>query len=336
MPKNTTLKHTKFSVLDLVPSFEGLAHKTSLERSLQLAQHLDQLGFHRLWISEHHNTDGLLSSATVVLMGYLAQGTQQIRIGSGGIMLPNHAPLVVAEQIGTLATLYPNRIDLGLGRAPGTDQLTARALRREQIDRAQDFPNDVQELQYFLSKHTQTSKVRAIPGEGTEVPIYLLGSSTFSAQLAAALGLPYVFASHFAPAYLTEALTLYKNRFQKSAQLQRPYTMAGVNVIVADTDQEAQFLATSGDLFRLSILRNTRKPLQPPVQDMDQIWSPAERTHVQKMGYYSFVGNPDTVKKGLEGFLEQTQVDELIISSYCFDQNAQFKSFELLSDLKNH
>lgn len=336
MLKDTSLKHTKLSVLDLIPSFEGHEHKASIERSLALAQHIDQLGFHRLWISEHHNTAGLLSAATVVLMGYLAQGTQNIRIGSGGIMLPNHAPLIVAEQMGTLATLYPNRIDMGLGRAPGTDQLTARALRREQLDRAHDFPSDVQELQYFLSEHTQTSKVRAIPGEGTQVPIYLLGSSTFSAQLAAALGLPYVFASHFAPAYLADALALYKNRFKRSEQLQEPYTMAGVNVIVADTDQEAQFLATSGDLFRLSILRNTREPLQPPVKNMDEIWSPAERAQVQKMGYYSFVGSPDTVKKGLQGFLEQTKVNELIVSTYCYDQNAQFKSFELLSDLKNN
>ncbi len=335
MPHYKPLKEIPLSVLDLVPSFEGLDHKTSIEYSLQLAQHLDKLDFHRLWISEHHNTEGLLSSATVIILSYLAQGTKRIRIGSGGIMLPNHAPLIVAEQMGTLATLYPNRIDMGLGRAPGTDQLTARALRRERIESINDFPKDVQELHYFLSDYTKNSQVRAIPGEGTKVPIYLLGSSTFSSQLAAALGLPYVFASHFAPAHLFDALEVYREKFKPSDQLKKPYTMAGVNVLVADTDEEAKYLATSGDLFRLGIFRNTRSPLQPPVKNMDEIWSPAERANVQKMGYYSFIGSPKTVKDGLEGFLKQTGVDELIVSTYCYDQQAQHKSFELLSTLKN-
>lgn len=335
MSIHKSLKDIKLSVLDLVPSFEGSDHKTSIENSKRLAQHLDQLDYHRLWISEHHNTDGLLSSATVIILGYLAQATKRIRIGSGGIMLPNHAPLVVAEQMGTLATLYPNRIDMGLGRAPGTDQLTARALRRERIESVNDFPQDVQELQYFLSDHTKNSQVRAIPGEGTNVPIYLLGSSTFSAQLAAALGLPYVFASHFAPTHLFDALKIYREKFKSSDQLEKPYTMAGVNVLIADTDEEAQYLATSGDLFRLSIFRNIRRPLQPPVKDMDAIWNPAERANVQKMGYYSFIGSPETVKNGLKGFLKQTGIDELIVSTYCYDQEAQHKSFKLLSDLKN-
>lgn len=336
MPHYKSLKDIKLSVLDLVPSFKGVDHKTSLEYSLQLAQHLDQLDFHRLWISEHHNTDGLLSSATVVILGYLAQGTDRIRIGSGGIMLPNHAPLVVAEQMGTLATLYPNRIDMGLGRAPGTDQLTARALRRERIESVHDFPKDVQELQYFLSDDRKDRKVRAIPGEGTNIPIYLLGSSTFSAQLAAALGLPYVFASHFAPAHLFEALEIYRDQFEASQQTKVPYTIAGANVLVAETDEEAKYLATSGDLFRLSIFRNTRQPLHPPVNDMDEIWSPAERANVQRMAYYSFIGSSETVKNGLEGFVKQTGVDELIITSYCYDQKAQLKSFELLSELKDN
>lgn len=332
MTKNT-FKNTKLSVLDLVPAIEGIDHKSALERSLALAQHIDRLGYHRLWISEHHNTDGLLSSATVVILGYLLQGTQNIRIGSGGIMLPNHAPLVVAEQMGTLATLYPNRVDLGLGRAPGTDQRTAQALRRQRTESVNDFPNDVQELQFFLSDHSKNSPVRAIPGEGTQVPIYLLGSSTFSAQLAAALGLPYVFASHFAPTYLLDALQIYREKFQPQDQIEKPYTMAGVNVLVAETDEEAQYLASSGNLFRLSIIRNERRPLQKPIENIDEVWNSIEKTQVQKMAYYSFVGSPETVKKGLEGFVEQTQVDELIVSTYCHDREKQKRSFELLKEL---
>lgn len=330
-----TIQDIKLSVLDLVPAFEGKDQKTSIEHSLSLAKHLDRLGYNRLWISEHHNTDGLLSSATVVILGYLLQGTKNIRIGSGGIMLPNHAPLVVAEQMGTLETLYPGRLDLGLGRAPGTDQLTAKALRRSRTESVDDFPNDVQELQYFLSDHSKGSAVRAIPGEGTNVPIYLLGSSTFSAQLAAALGLPYVFASHFAPTYLLDALKIYKDKFQPQDQIEKPFTMAGVNVVVADTDEEAEYLASSGQQFRLSIIRNERTPLQPPVKDMDEIWNPMEKAQVEKMAYYSFVGSPETVRDGLNGFIDQTGVDELIVSSYCFDQKAQHKSFELLKNLQN-
>lgn len=329
-----SLKNIKLSVLDLVPALEGIEHKKAIERSLSLAQHIDKLNYHRLWISEHHNTDGLLSSATVVILGYLLQGTKNIRIGSGGIMLPNHAPLVVAEQMGTLETLYPNRVDLGLGRAPGTDQLTAKALRRERTESVHDFPKDVQELQFFLSDHSQNSAVRAIPGEGTNVPLYLLGSSTFSAQLAAALGLPYAFASHFAPTYLFDALKIYREKFQPQDQIEKPYTIAGVNVIVADTDKEAQHLATSGLQFRLSIIRNTRVPLQKPVENMDEIWTPMEKAQVEKMAYFSFIGSPETVKKDLEAFVEQTGVDELIVSTYCYDIEAQKKSFELLKKLQ--
>jgi len=329
-----TIKDIKLSVLDLVPALEGVDHKTAIENSLSLAQHLDKLGFHRLWISEHHNTDGLLSSATVVILGYLLQGTKNIRVGSGGIMLPNHAPLVVAEQMGTLATLYPNRVDLGLGRAPGTDQLTAKALRRERTESVHDFPKDVQELQFFLSHHSKNSAVRAIPGEGTNVPLYLLGSSTFSAQLAAALGLPYAFASHFAPTYLFEALDIYKQKFQPQDQIEKPYTIAGINVVIADTTEEAEFLATSGNQFRLSIIRNERKPLQPPVKNMDEIWNPMEKAQVEKMGYFSFVGNPEKVKKEINAFVDQTNVDELIVSTYCYDQKAQHKSFQLLKEMQ--
>lgn len=332
---NTKLQDVKLSVLDLVPAFEGVDHKVAIERSLHLAQYLDVLGYNRLWVSEHHNTDGLLSSATVVILGYLLQGTKNIRIGSGGIMLPNHAPLVVAEQMGTLATLYPNRVDMGLGRAPGTDQPTAKALRRERVESVHDFPKDVQELQFFLSDRSKGSPVRALPGEGTQVPIYLLGSSTFSAQLAAALGLPYVFASHFAPAHLFDALKIYREKFQPNDQIEKPYTMAGVNVLIADTDEEAQFLATSGQQFRLSIIRNDRSPLQKPVKNMDEIWNPMEKAQAQKMSYYSFIGCPETVKRGLDGFVKQTGVDELIVSTYCYDKEAQKYSFKLLKELHN-
>lgn len=335
MSATNELKDIPLSVLDLVPSLEGKDHKTAIDETLAVARHLEKLGYNRLWISEHHNTDGLLSSATVILLSYLLQNTDSIHIGSGGIMLPNHAPLVVAEQIGTLATLYPDRIDLGLGRAPGTDQLTMQALRRNHQGSAEDFPKDVQELQFFLSDRSTQSPVRAIPGEGTNVPIYLLGSSTFSSQLAAALGLPYVFASHFAPTYLFDALDIYRKKFETSDQLDKPYTMAGVNVVVADTDEEAQHLNTSSSLFRLGIFRNTRKPLQPPVESMEDIWTPREKAQAEKMGYYSFIGSPATVKKGLQGFVEQTGVDELIVSNFIYDLKARKRSFELLKELKD-
>lgn len=327
------MKNTKLSVLDLVPNLEGIPHKTAIEQSLELAQHLEKLGYERLWISEHHNTDGLLSSATVVIIGYLLQGTSTLRIGSGGIMLPNHAPLVVAEQFGTLETLYPGRVDLGLGRAPGTDMLTAQALRRQRTESAKDFPNDVQELEFFLSDRSKSSPVRAIPGEGTKVPLYLLGSSTFSAQLAAALGLPYAFASHFAPAQLFNALEIYYNEFKASSQLEKPYSMAGVNVILADTEEEAQFLATSGRMFRRSIVRNQREPLQPPTMDMVKPLNPAVEQHVRDMSSYSYVGTPDTVREGLKAFAKETGVDEIIVSSMIYDIEAKKRSFELLREV---
>ena len=328
------LKDIPFSVLDLVPSVEGKDHKTSMNYSLELAQHIEKLGYHRIWISEHHNTESLLSSATPIIMGYIAQGTKSIRVGSGGIMLPNHVPLVVAEQIGTLATLYPNRIDLGLGRAPGTDQITAKALRRDKIETVNDFPREVQELQFYLGDRLEDAQVRAIPGQGTNVPIYILGSSTFSAQLAGALGLPYVFASHFAPAHLLEALALYRERFQISEQIQRPYTMAGVNVVVADTDEEAEYLATSGYRFKLNIIKNHRVPLPLPVKSMENMWNVLEEAQVKNMAKYSFIGSKETVRKGLEKFVEDTGVDELIISTYVHDQEKKLYSYKLLSELK--
>lgn len=329
-----TLKNIPFSVLDTVPAIEGKDNITALGYSLELAQHLEKLGYQRIWISEHHNTGSLLSSATPIIMGYLAQGTKTIRIGSGGIMLPNHVPLVVAEQIGTLATLYPNRIDLGLGRAPGTDQVTAKALRRDKVETVNDFPREVQELQFYLGKRHEEAQVRAIPGEGTNVPIYLLGSSTFSAQLAGSLGLPYVFASHFAPAHLFNALDIYRERFQASEQSKKPYTMAGVNVVIADTDEEAAYLATSGSKFFLNIIKNNRVPLAPPVKSMDTIWNVFEEGQVKNMMKYNFVGSKETVRKDLEKFVEDTGVDELIFTTYIHDQKERLHSFKLLAELK--
>lgn len=335
MNKEENIKNIPFSVLDLVPVNQGSTHKMAMENSLALAQQVEKLGYKRFWISEHHNAESLVSSATPLLIGYVAENTETIRVGSGGVMLPNHAPLIVAEQFGTLATLYPDRIDLGLGRAPGTDQVTARALRRERTEAVSDFPNDVQELEKYFSKSNTHSPVRAIPGEGLEVPLYLLGSSTYSAQLAGALGLPYAFASHFAPTHLHDALRLYHSHFEPSKQLNRPYTMACVNVIVADTDEEAEYLATSMKLFMLNIVRNTRQPLQPPVKSMDGLWNPMEEAHISQMMQYSFVGSKETVHKKLTGFLAETRVDELIIVAYIYDQQSRLKSFELLAQLKN-
>jgi luciferase family oxidoreductase group 1 len=334
MNMKALLQNIPFSVLDLVPVIQGSSHKKAMENSLDLAQQAEKLGYKRFWISEHHNAESLVSSATPLLIGYVAENTKTIRVGSGGVMLPNHAPLIVAEQFGTLATLYPDRIDLGLGRAPGTDQVTARALRRERIETVNDFPNDVQELSNYFSKSNSHSPVRAIPGEGLEVPLYLLGSSTFSAQLAGALGLPYAFASHFAPTHLHDALRLYHSNFEPSKQLQKPYTMACINVVVADTDEEAEYLSTSIKLFMLNVIRNTRKPLQPPVKSMDGLWNSLEEAHISQMMQYSFVGSTETVQKKLNAFVAETRVDELITVAHIYDQQARLKSFELLAQLK--
>lgn len=325
-----------FSVLDLVAVNEGESHLKAMENSLSLARHVEKLGFKRFWISEHHNTSSLVSSATPLLLGYIAQGTERIRIGSGGVMLPNHTPLIVAEQFGTLATLYPDRIDLGLGRAPGTDQITAQALRRQKQETVHDFPRDVIELQHYFQpiESGKTPPVRAIPGEGLQVPIYLLGSSLFSANLAAQLGLPYAFASHFAPTHLFDALKIYKNEFQASEQLQKPYAMAAVNVIIAETDEEAEYLAGSMRLFILNIIRNTRNLLQPPPESIDEHWNSIEKMQVSQMMYYTFIGSKKTVEEKLRNFTEATQVDELIIISYIYDHQKRLNSFKLLSEIE--
>src|SRR5688500_5029087 len=268
---NKQLSEIPVSVLDLAPILEGETPSHSFAKSLEVAKHVERSGYNRYWFAEHHNLENIASSATAVLIGYIAGGTSAIRVGSGGIMLPNHAPLIIAEQFGTLESLYPGRIDLGLGRAPGTDQITSMALRRNLSGSVDTFPNDVIELKEYLAPKDPASRVRAIPGEGTQVPIWLLGSSTYNAQLAAALGLPFAFASHFAPAYLHEALKLYRKRFTPSEQLQQPYTMACVNVIAADTDKEAERLATSFYMLAMGIVTGNRKPLQPPVNNMDDI-----------------------------------------------------------------
>lgn len=334
MNNEEILNNIPFSVLDLVPVIQGSTHKAAMENSLALAQKVENLGFKRFWISEHHNAESLVSSATPLLIGYIAENTKTIRVGSGGVMLPNHAPLIVAEQFGTLATLYPDRIDLGLGRAPGTDQVTARALRRERTETVNDFPNDVQELQQYFSKKNKNGLVRAIPGEGLEVPLYLLGSSTYSAQLAGSLGLPYAFASHFAPTHLHDALGLYHSNFEASKQLSKPYAMACVNIVVADTDEEAEYLATSMKLFMLNIIRNTRQPLQPPVKNMQEIWNPMEEAHISQMMQYTFIGSKETVREKLTHFVAETRVDEIIAVAHIYNQEARLKSFELLAQLK--
>lgn len=335
MSNKEVFANTQFSVLDLVPIALGNSNLESMQNSLDLARNTEAFGYKRFWVSEHHNTETLVSSATVVLLAYLAQGTSKIRIGSGGIMLPNHAPLIVAEQFGTLETLYPNRIDLGLGRAPGTDQITAHALRRGKQESVQDFPNDIDELQQYFSTDNQDGRVRAIPGEGLDIPIYLLGSSTFSAQLAAKKGLPYAFASHFAPTHLMEALDLYKGGFKASKYLDKPYSMACVNVFVGDTDKEAEYLASSFYQMALGIVTNTRAPLQPPVEDMDEIWNYQQQAMVQNMMYFTFKGTKQTVEKELGEFIRATGVDEIIVTSHIYDHQSRIKSYKLLSELFN-
>ena len=319
------------SVLDLATIVEGDTPSDSFRKSMELAQTAEKLGYNRYWFAEHHNMENIASSATSVLIGYIAGGTSRIRVGSGGVMLPNHAPLVIAEQFGTLESLHPGRIDLGIGRAPGTDPLTSNALRRNLRGSVDDFPQDVIELRDYLGPKDNTSRVRAIPGEGTNVPIWLLGSSTYSAQLAAALGLPFAFASHFAPTYLYGALKIYRQNFTPSAQLQKPYSMACVNVIAADTNEEAQQLATSFYMLAMGIVTGKRKPLQPPVKSMKGLWSEYEEAAVMQMMQFSFVGDQQTVKEKIQSFLERTDVDEIMIASHIYHNAAKIRSYEIVA-----
>ncbi len=321
----------KFSVLDLAAVADGDTPAGTFRNSLSLARHVERLGYTRYWVSEHHNMAGVASSAPPVLIGYLAGGTSTLRVGSGGIMLPNHPPLIVAEQMGTLASLYPGRIDLGLGRAPGTDPVASRAIRGAAAFTMPDFPGDIQQLQAYFSAENKSAKVRAIPGEGLNVPIYILGSSTESAYLAGTMGLPYAFASHFAPAQFMAALKRYRDSFRPSASLQEPYVIACVNVIAADTDAEANRLGTTLQQMMLGVVSGRRKLMQPPVDSMDGLWSPAERQHVEHMLSLSFIGGTDRLESELDSFIEQTGVNELMASSHLFDHAARLRSYELFA-----
>ena len=320
-----------FSILDLAPIREGSDAAGAFRAMREQARHAERLGFHRYWLAEHHNMVGIGSAATSVLIGHVAGATETIRVGSGGVMLPNHAPLVIAEQFGTLASLYPGRIDLGLGRAPGTDARTTFALRRERMSAAEDFPRDVLELQYFFREAAPRQAVQAVPGAGLSVPIWLLGSSLYSAQLAAQLGLPYAFASHFAPDMLLQALLEYRNGFKPSAQLERPYAMVGLNVVAADTDEDALHLFTSQQQQSTDLLRGKPSKLRPPIDDINRYWSQAEQPHVAHNMLYSVVGSLETVRRGVAEFIEKTGADELMTTVRIYDPKAGLRSLELLS-----
>lgn len=322
------------SILDLAPIVEGSDAAASLRHSLDLAQHAEVWGYKRFWLAEHHNMDGVASSATAVLIAHVAAGTKSIRVGSGGIMLPNHAPLVIAEQFGTLATLFPGRIDLGLGRAPGTDQLTARALRRHLHSDAEDgFPQDVMELIGYLEPPQPGARVRAIPGVGTQVPVWILGSSLYGAQLAAYLGLPYSFASHFAPDLLEHALEVYRSTYRPSPRWPEPHAMVGVNVVAADSDAEAARLLTSIQQRFLGMQRGVRGPLPKPVDSMDPLWSEREREGVMGMLAATASGGPDKVRRELQAIIDRTRADELIVAGAIHDHAARLRSYELLAQI---
>jgi luciferase family oxidoreductase group 1 len=326
---------TPLSILDLSPIVEGSDAAAALRHSLDLAQHAEAWGYRRYWVAEHHNMDGVASSATAVLVGYIAGGTKHIRVGSGGVMLPNHAPLVIAEQFGTLATLYPGRIDLGLGRAPGTDRPTMRALRRHLAasDDEEGFPRDVMELQAYLGDGGADQPVRAIPGTGTRVPIWLLGSSLYSAQLAAYLGLPFAFASHFAPELLLQAMEVYRGGYRPSADWPAPHAMVGVNVVAADTDDEAAWWLTSIQQRFLGMQRGRRGPLPRPISpaELEALWTAQERAGVQRMLAATAVGAPASVRRQLAAIVERTAADELIVAGAIHDHAARLRSYELLA-----
>jgi luciferase family oxidoreductase group 1 len=331
MTGERTERRIPYSVLDLAIVPTGATPADALGNTLDLAQHAEKWGYRRYWLAEHHNIVGIASAATAVVIGYVAAGTRTIRVGAGGIMLPNHAPLVIAEQFGTLESLYPGRIDLGVGRAPGTDRLALWSLRRDPA-RADSFPEDVLELQAYFEAAREGQAVRAVPGAGLHVPIWILGSSLFGAHLAARLGLPYAFASHFAPGALMEALDAYRAHFTPSQQLSRPYVAAGVNVIAAPTDAEARRLFTSVQQQFTNRFRSTPGLLPAPIDDIEAYWTPTEKAQVSALLTYSFVGAPETVRLGLEQFIERTGVDELIVASAMYDHAARLRSYELLSE----
>ena len=322
----------RYSVLDLAPVRVGGSIAESFRNTVNLAQQVERLGYTRLWLAEHHNMPGIASAATAVLIGHVAGQTKTIRVGSGGVMLPNHPPIVIAEQFGTLESLYPGRIDLGVGRAPGTDQLTTRALRRV-IRAADDFPEQVQELLMYLGPARPGQAVRAVPGVGTNVPVWLLGSSTFSAQLAAALGLPFAFAAHFAPQDLYAALRLYRTKFQPSQWLEKPYAMIGIPVVAADSDEQAQRLATTLYQRFLDLIHGREMLLRPPVDSMNSLWNDNERLMAQSRMTEAIIGGPETVRAGLAKFIERAQPDEIMVSCELYDQRDRFRSYEAVAEL---
>ncbi|NTH78186.1 LLM class flavin-dependent oxidoreductase [Agrobacterium rhizogenes] len=322
-----------FSILDLSPVAEGSTVSQSFEGSKRMAQKAEELGYTRFWLAEHHGMPGVASAATAVVIGHVGAATSRIRIGSGGVMLPNHAPLVIAEQFGTLEALFPGRVDLGLGRAPGTDMRTAQALRRNLDAGAQSFPNDIIELQHLFSPADENQSILAVPGNGAKVPIWLLGSSHYSAHLAAMLGLPYAFASHFAPEALLDAVAIYRDRFQPSATLDKPYVIVGVMGSMADTDEEAQYHFTSAEQQFVNLRRNVRGPFPRPRKDMDDFWTPMEKLNVEHTLRYAVVGSPATAEAKLSQFTKDTEADEVIISMPIHDIEARLKSVQLFATL---
>jgi luciferase family oxidoreductase group 1 len=319
------------SILEVARVTENTDARAALDNARDLAGHAESLGYRRFWVAEHHNMAGIASAATSVVIAHIAAGTRSIRVGAGGIMLPNHAPIVIAEQFGTLARLFPSRIDLGLGRAPGTDQATVRALRRS-LAGVDSFPQDVLELQYFFAPAQPGQLVQAVPAAGTEVPLWILGSSTYGAQLAAELGLPYAFASHFAPEQLPPALDIYRRRFKPSKQLGQPYVMAGINIIAADSDRQARRLATTQQMSFADIFRGARGLSRPPIDDIETYWSPMEKAQASRMLSRSIVGSAATVQAGIDAFIRETGADELMIVSDIYDHSARLHSFELIAD----
>ncbi len=323
-----------FSVLDLCPIVEGSDAAQSLRNTLDLAQHAERWGFQRYWLAEHHGMAGIASAATAVVMAHVAGGTSRIRVGAGGIMLPNHSPLVIAEQFGTLESLFPGRIDLGLGRAPGSDQATARALRRDLNADPNEFPQDVVELMHYFEPVSEGQRVRAVPGAGLQVPLWILGSSLFGAQLAAQLGLPFAFASHFAPAQMMQAIEMYRSRFRPSEQLARPYVMLGFNVFAADSDEQAQLLSSSMQQAFVNLRSGRPSRLQPPVAGYEERLTPPERAILEQTLSCSAIGAPATVRRALEAFVARTGADELMITSQIFDHKARLRSYEITAGLQ--
>ncbi|WP_294276126.1 LLM class flavin-dependent oxidoreductase [uncultured Chryseobacterium sp.] len=329
------MKNFELSVLDLAPVKQGKTIHDTFQDSLSLASYAENLNYKRFWLAEHHNMESIASSATSVLIGFIANGTKKIRVGSGGIMLPNHSSLVIAEQFGTLEALFPGRIDLGLGRAPGTDGLTAQALGRNPMTINEQFPRQILELQTYFSKENSGAMVRAIPGEGLDIPLYILGSSTDSAWLAAELGLPYAFAGHFAPEQMEMAFKIYRQHFQPSRQLKQPYVIACINGVAASTSEEARIISTTLYQAFINIIRNDRKPFAPPVEDMDDIWSPMEKSMVLQKLKYTLIGNQAEIEDQLKSFQERFEADELMVNAHIYDHQKRLESYHIFNEAKN-